>query len=76
MAVAATAACQAGDLDQALDHGDCALALLQRVESTRARTYLEDVAAALAPWAAEPQVTTFLGRLKEAGSTTEAKAVR
>jgi tetratricopeptide (TPR) repeat protein len=76
MAVAATAACQAGDLDQALDHGDRALGLLQRVESARARTYLEDVAAALAPWAAEPRVTDFLRRLKEAWLTTEVKAVR
>ncbi|MFE2675040.1 hypothetical protein [Streptomyces hygroscopicus] len=55
MAVAATAACQMRDLDQALDHGDRALALLQRVASARARTYLEDLATALEPWATEPQ---------------------
>ncbi|MFF8447762.1 sporulation associated protein [Streptomyces leeuwenhoekii] len=76
MAVAATAACQARDLDQALDHGDRALALLQRVESTRARTYLEDMATALDPWAAEPQVNALLHRLKEHELATEAGAER
>ncbi len=72
MAVAATAACQMRDLDQALDHGDRALALLQLVASTRARTYLEDLAAALEPWATEPQANAFLQRLQERELTTEA----
>ncbi|MER6408986.1 sporulation associated protein [Streptomyces viridosporus] len=76
MAVAATAACQARNLDQALDHGDRALVLLQRVESTRARTYLEDVATALEPWAAEPRTYAFLQRLKERELITEAGAAR
>ncbi|MER7021668.1 sporulation associated protein [Streptomyces halstedii] len=76
LAVAATAACQARDLDQALDHGDRALALLQRVESTRARTYLEDVATALEPWAAEPGANAFLQRVKERELTAEAGAAR
>ncbi|MFJ2812942.1 sporulation associated protein [Streptomyces sp. NPDC087294] len=74
MAVAATAACQARDLDQALDHTDQALALLQRVESTRARTHLEDVATALMPWAAEPRATAFLQRLEQGELTTGAAA--
>ncbi|MCJ0872543.1 sporulation associated protein [Streptomyces sp. AP-93] len=74
MAVAATAACQARDLDAALDHGDRALSLLQRVESTRAQAHLDDVAVALAPWAAEPQVGAFLQRLKQAELTTAAGA--
>ncbi|WP_367435229.1 sporulation associated protein [Streptomyces celluloflavus] len=76
MAVVATAACQARDLDQALDHGDRALALLQRVESNRARTYLEDVATALDPWAAEPRANAFLKRLEQGELTTVAGAVR
>ncbi|MGW0896329.1 sporulation associated protein [Streptomyces goshikiensis] len=74
MAVAATAACQAGDLDQALDHADQALALLQRVESTRARIHLEDVATALMPWAAEPRANAFLQRLDQGELTTGAAA--
>ncbi|MER5372629.1 sporulation associated protein [Streptomyces sp. NPDC002553] len=76
MAVAATAACRMRDLDQALEHGNRALELLQRVESVRARSYLEDVATALEPWAAEPRATAFLQRLKERGLTAEAGAVR
>ncbi|WP_260333939.1 sporulation associated protein [Streptomyces beigongshangae] len=76
MAVVATAACQARDLDQALDHADQALVLLQRVESTRARTYLEDVATALAPWAAEPRTNAFVQRLHEGELTTGAGAAR
>ncbi|MCA1220026.1 sporulation associated protein [Streptomyces sp. 8L] len=75
MAVAATAACQARDLDQALDHADQALVLLQRVESTRARTHLEDVATALMPWAADPRANAFLQRLDQ-GELTTAAAVR
>ncbi|WP_241843358.1 MULTISPECIES: sporulation associated protein [Streptomyces] len=76
MAVAATAACQARDLDQALDHGARAMTLLQRVESTRAHTYLEDVATALEPWASEPRANAFLQRLKERELATEAGAAR
>ncbi|WP_246096752.1 sporulation associated protein [Streptomyces botrytidirepellens] len=76
MAVAATAACQARDLDQALDYGNRALVLLQRVESTRARKYLEDVARALAPWAAEPRASAFLQRLEHGELTTGAGAAR
>ncbi|WP_405433559.1 sporulation associated protein [Streptomyces anulatus] len=76
IAVAATAACQARDLDQALDHADHALALLQRVESARARVYLEDVATALTPWAAEPRTSAFLRRLDEDKLTTRVGAAR
>ncbi|MFJ3673407.1 sporulation associated protein [Streptomyces sp. NPDC090106] len=72
MAVAATAACQMRDVDQALEHGERALELLLRVESIRARTHLEDLATALEPWAAEPQAEVFLQRLKERELTTEA----
>ncbi|MFE3946231.1 sporulation associated protein [Streptomyces sp. NPDC059118] len=71
MTVAATAACQSRDLDQALNHGNRALALLQRVESTRARIYLQDVATALGPWAAEPRAAAFLERVEHAVSITE-----
>lgn len=76
MAVAATAACQARDLDQALDHADHALALLQRVESARARVYLEDVATALTPWAAEPRTSAFLRRLDQDELPTRVGAAR
>ncbi|MEV0442942.1 sporulation associated protein [Streptomyces spectabilis] len=76
MAVAATAACQARDLDQALDHADRAFTLLQRVESTRARNYLEDVVTALTPWAAEPRTTAFLEGVDQGALTTGAGAAR
>lgn len=76
MAVAATAACQARDLDQALDHGERALGLLQRVESTRARTYLDAVATALAPWSAEPRVSAFLRCVEQGELATGAGAAR
>ncbi|MEH6373910.1 sporulation associated protein [Streptomyces sp. KLMMK] len=59
LAVAATAACQARDLDQALDCGNRALALLSRVNSARAERYLRDAAHALAPWATDPRVSDF-----------------
>ncbi|WP_237532870.1 hypothetical protein [Streptomyces sp. SID8352] len=65
-------ACRARDLDQALNHGDRALALLRRVESTRARLHLEDVATALGPRAAEPRAAAFLERVEQAASITEA----
>ncbi|MFJ3890497.1 hypothetical protein [Streptomyces rubrogriseus] len=72
----AVAACQMRDLDLALDHGARSLALLQRVESARARTYLEDLATALERWAAEAQTNAFLQRFKERALTAGAGAAR
>jgi hypothetical protein len=73
-AVAATAACQAGDLDQALDYAGQALDTLDRITSARATRYLHDVVAALAPWAADPRVTDFTQRLDGRGASTAAQA--
>jgi tetratricopeptide (TPR) repeat protein len=65
LAVVATAHCQARDLDQALDCGHQALDVLARVTSARAEGHLREVATALAPWAAEPQVSEFTERLEQ-----------
>ena len=73
-AVAATAACQAKDLDHALDHAGRALDTLDRVTSARASRYLQYVAAALAPWATDPGVTDFTERLAGRAASTTAKA--
>ncbi|MEV6987009.1 hypothetical protein AB0M95_37935 [Sphaerisporangium sp. NPDC051017] len=63
LAVFATAASQARDLDQALDSDHQALNILARVTSTRARRYVRDIAAALAPWAGDLWVRDFIERL-------------
>jgi tetratricopeptide (TPR) repeat protein len=73
-AVAATAACQARDLDQALDHAGKAFDLLHRVASARATRYLHDVAAALAPWQTDTRVTDFTERLEARAASTTVEA--
>ena len=61
----AVVACQARDLDQALDCGHRALDILARVTSARAEDYLRAVTAALAPWAADARVRDFTERLDQ-----------
>ncbi|MER6520212.1 sporulation associated protein [Streptomyces sp. NPDC001553] len=68
LAIAATAACQARDLDRAVDFAERSLGLLSRVDSARARIHLQDVAAALTPWTEEQQVKDFIGRLHQPSS--------
>jgi len=65
LAVVATAAAQARDLDQALDCGHRALDVLAPVSSARAQDYLRAVTAALAPWAADARVREFAERLDQ-----------
>jgi tetratricopeptide (TPR) repeat protein len=74
-AVVATAACQAQDLDQALDRGHQALEILARVTSARAGRYLRDVTAALEPWAGDPRVRDFTERLDRRLAPAAAQAV-
>jgi hypothetical protein len=74
-AVAATAACQARDLDQALDRGRQALEILARVTSARAGRYLRDVAAALEPWAGDSGVRDFTECLDRRLAPAAAEAV-
>ncbi|MGH3997148.1 MAG: hypothetical protein ACRDTJ_06765 [Pseudonocardiaceae bacterium] len=75
LAVVATAACQARDLDQALDCGHRALDILARVTSARAEDYLRAVTAALAPWAADARVRDFTERLDQRLTRAVAKGV-
>jgi len=65
LAVAATAACQARDLDHALDCGHRALDILTRVTSTRAENYLRAVTNALAPWATDARARDFTEHLDQ-----------
>lgn len=65
LAVVSTAACQARDLDHALDCGTRSLNLLSRVASVRAGTYLRGIVAALAPWAGDPRIRDFTERLED-----------
>lgn len=75
LAVVTTAACQARDLDQALDFGHRALDILARVTSARAEDYLRAVTAALAPWAADARVRDFTERLDQRLTHAVAKEV-
>ncbi|MGQ4515554.1 sporulation protein [Streptomyces sp. DW26H14] len=59
-AVVGTAHLQSGDLDQGLCVGQQAVAILSRVESTRARDYVRDVTRALEPWKSEKKVREFV----------------
>jgi tetratricopeptide (TPR) repeat protein len=65
LAIAATAACQARDLDHALDCGHRALEILTRVSSTRAQNYLRAIANALTPWADAAPVRDFTEHLDQ-----------
>lgn len=65
LAVAATAACQARDLDQALDYAHRALDILARVSSARAENYLRAVTTALMPWADDARVLSFTEHLDQ-----------
>ncbi|MFG3403816.1 sporulation associated protein [Streptomyces sp. NPDC048142] len=75
LAIAATAACQARDLDRAVDYAERSLSLLSRVDSARARIYLQDVASALAPWAEEQHAKDLIERLRQASNPLSAPAV-
>lgn len=57
--VVATTHLTAGELDQGLAVGQRALEVLARVESARARGYLQGVVAGLEPWRADPRVEAF-----------------
>lgn len=62
LAVVATAACQARDLDQALAAGQQALDLLAPVASARGREHLRAVVAAMQPWSGDTRVREFSRR--------------
>lgn len=75
LAVVATAACQARDLDHALDCGTQSLNLLSRVTSARAETYLQAVATALTPWGDDPRTQEFTERLEHQFTPAAPEAV-
>lgn len=64
LTVLATTHLQEGALDQGLAVGNRAVDILGRVASARARDYVGDVTAALAPWSRERPVAEFLQRAR------------
>ncbi|MFK4107348.1 sporulation protein [Streptomyces sp. NPDC002176] len=64
LTVLATTHLQEGALDQGLAVGHRAVDILGRVASARARDYVADVTAALAPWNRERPVAEFLHRAR------------
>lgn len=61
-AAVATAHCQAGDVDAAMQYTGMARDALTRVRSARAEDCLRGIGEALAPWATDPRVEEFLHR--------------
>lgn len=64
LAIVATAHLQAHDLDRGLQLGNRSVDILARVESTRAKDYVREFNAALAPWRREPAVRAFIHRTR------------
>ncbi|MFF8658170.1 sporulation protein [Streptomyces huasconensis] len=64
LAIVGTAHLQARDLDQGLEFGNRSVDILARVQSSRAKDYVREFNAALAPWRREPPVREFLHRTR------------
>ncbi|MFG3227609.1 sporulation protein [Kitasatospora sp. NPDC048194] len=64
LAIVGTAHLQANDLDQGLTLGNQAVDILARVQSSRAKDYVREFNAALAPWRRETAVRDFLHRTR------------
>ncbi|MFK4066077.1 sporulation protein [Streptomyces sp. NPDC029674] len=62
LAIVGTAHLQARDLDHGLDLGHRSVDILARVRSSRAKDYVREFNAALAPWRREPAVRDFFHR--------------
>ncbi|MFI6340970.1 sporulation protein [Streptomyces sp. NPDC050535] len=65
LAIVATAHLQARDLDHGLQLGHRSVDILTRVQSTRAKDYVAEFNAALAPWRREPAVRDFVHRTRK-----------
>ncbi|WP_308095194.1 sporulation protein [Streptomyces californicus] len=64
LAIVGTAHLQARDLDHGLDLGNRSVDILSRVRSSRAKDYVREFNAALAPWRHEPAVREFVHRTR------------
>ncbi|MFD9517875.1 sporulation protein [Streptomyces sp. NPDC059979] len=64
LAVLASSHLQNGDLDRGLSAGTQALKVLRSVNSTRARSYLHNVATDLTPWRTDNRVKEFTHRAR------------
>ncbi|MFF3035748.1 sporulation protein [Streptomyces rubiginosohelvolus] len=64
LAIVGTAHLQARDLDHGLELGNRSVDILARVQSSRAKDYVREFTAALAPWHREPTVREFVHRTR------------
>ncbi|MGW0555804.1 sporulation protein [Streptomyces sp. NPDC002926] len=64
LAIVGTAHLQARDLDHGLELGNRSVDILARVQSSRAKDYVREFNAALAPWRREPAVCEFVHRTR------------
>ncbi|WP_332881016.1 sporulation protein [Streptomyces sp. NBC_00564] len=65
LAIVGTAHLQARNLDHGLQLGHRSIDILARVQSTRAKDYVAEFNAALAPWRREPAVRDFVHRTRK-----------
>ncbi|MCX4826709.1 sporulation protein [Streptomyces sp. NBC_01142] len=65
LAIVGTAHLQARDLDRGLELGNRSVDILARVQSSRAKDYVREFNAALAPWRREPAVREFVHRTRK-----------
>lgn len=65
LAIVGTAHLQARDLDHGLELGNRSVDILARVQSGRAKDYVREFNAALAPWQREPAVREFVHRARK-----------
>ncbi|WP_260848906.1 hypothetical protein [Streptomyces sp. SLBN-118] len=65
LAIVGTAHLQARDMDHGLELGHRSVDILARVQSSRAKDYVSEFNAALAPWRREPAVREFIHRTRK-----------
>lgn len=65
LAIVGTAHLQAKDLDRGLELGNRSVDILARVQSSRAKDYVSEFNAAVAPWRREPTVREFIHRSRK-----------
>ncbi|MGY4907259.1 sporulation protein [Streptomyces sp. 900116325] len=65
LAIVGTAHLQAKDLDRGLEVGNRSVDILARVQSSRAKDYVSELNAALAPWRRELTVRDFIHRSRK-----------
>ncbi|MFJ4412967.1 sporulation protein [Streptomyces sp. NPDC088925] len=64
LAIVGTAHLQNGELERGLALGNRSVDILARVQSSRAKDYVREFSAALAPWRREPVVREFMQRTR------------